>query len=151
VGRLAVASSLDGCAALTSARPGARAGSTGLSARQRGVLGAAGVANALIFLDQTSVSVALPAIQRELGSSTSELQWTIAAVLGVAGPGSIAAGFEGSGGTGASAGGLEAGMLVAAGAALAAGVAGLVLLPRRARRRPASGGPASRQEARLGR
>ena len=65
--------------------------------------------------------MALPAIQRELGSSTSELQWTIAAVLGVAGPGSIAAGFEGSGGTGASAGGLEAGVLVAAGAALAAG------------------------------
>src|ERR687884_39007 len=100
--RLAVASSLDGCAALTSARPGPRAGSTGLSARQRGVLGAAGVANALIFLDRTSVSVALPAIQRELGSSTSELQWTIAAVLGVAGAGG---GWGGPGGGGGGGGG----------------------------------------------
>ena len=36
--------------------------SDGLSARQRGVLAAAGVANALIVLDQTSVTVALPAI-----------------------------------------------------------------------------------------
>jgi hypothetical protein len=33
----------------------------GLSARERGVLAAAGMANALIFLDQTSVTVALPA------------------------------------------------------------------------------------------
>jgi MFS family permease len=52
-----------------------------LSTRQRGVLTAAGVANALIFLDQTVVVVALPSIQREFHSSTVELQWTIGAYL----------------------------------------------------------------------
>jgi MFS family permease len=55
--------------------------SPGLSTRQRGVLTAAGVANALIFLDQTAVVVALPSIQREFHSSTVELQWTIGAYL----------------------------------------------------------------------
>jgi MFS family permease len=52
-----------------------------LSARQRGVLIAAGVANALIFLDQTTVVVALHSIQREFHSSTVEVQWTIGAYL----------------------------------------------------------------------
>jgi MFS family permease len=52
-----------------------------LSARQRGVLTAAGVANALIFLDQTAVVVALRSIQREFHSSTVEVQWTIGAYL----------------------------------------------------------------------
>jgi MFS family permease len=52
-----------------------------LSTRQRGVLTAAGVANAFIFLDQTAVVVALPSIQREFHSSTVELQWTIGAYL----------------------------------------------------------------------
>ena len=52
-----------------------------LSARQRGVLTAAGVANALIFLDQTSVVVALHSIQRDFHSSTVEVQWTISAYL----------------------------------------------------------------------
>ena len=54
---------------------------TGLTRRQRGVLTAASAANALIFLDQTSVAVALSAIQREFGSSTAEVQWTIGAYL----------------------------------------------------------------------
>jgi EmrB/QacA subfamily drug resistance transporter len=54
---------------------------SGLTSRQRGVLTAAGAANALIFLDQTSVTVALPAIQREFDSSTTEVQWTIGAYL----------------------------------------------------------------------
>jgi MFS family permease len=45
------------------------------------VLTAAGAANALIFLDQTSVTVALPAIQHEFDSSTAEVQWTIGAYL----------------------------------------------------------------------
>jgi EmrB/QacA subfamily drug resistance transporter len=57
-------------------RPGAA-----LTPAQRGVLTAAGAANALIFLDQTSVTVALPAIQREFDSSTAEVQWTIGAYL----------------------------------------------------------------------
>ena len=54
---------------------------TGLTRRQRGVLTAASAANALIFLDQTSVTVALSAIQQEFGSSTAEVQWTIGAYL----------------------------------------------------------------------
>lgn len=53
--------------------------SLALSRLQRGVLTAAGVANALIFLDQTAVVVALPSIQREFHSSAVELQWTIGA------------------------------------------------------------------------
>jgi hypothetical protein len=130
-GRLPVASSLDGWGAAAGCRGRQRAGLSGLSARQRGVLAAAGVANALIFLDQTSVSVALPAIQREFHSSTSELQWTIGAYLL-----SLAALMAGSGRlANLCAGGLEAGMLVAAAAAVVAGVAALVLLPRRPRRR----------------
>jgi EmrB/QacA subfamily drug resistance transporter len=54
---------------------------TGLTRQQRGVLTAASAANSLIFLDQTSVTVALSAIQREFGSSTAEVQWTIGAYL----------------------------------------------------------------------
>ena len=45
------------------------------------MLTAAGAANALIFLDQTSVTVALPAIQREFDSSTAEVQWIVGAYL----------------------------------------------------------------------
>ena len=56
-------------------------GPGGLTPQQRGVLTAAGAANALIFLDQTSVTVALPAIQHEFDSSTAEVQWTIGAYL----------------------------------------------------------------------
>jgi MFS family permease len=52
-----------------------------LTPAQRGALTAAGAANALIFLDQTSVTVALPAIQRDFDSSTAEVQWTIGAYL----------------------------------------------------------------------
>ena len=56
-------------------------GPSDLSAVQVGVLAAAGAANALIFLDQTAVTVALPAIQEEFDSSTAEVQWTIGAYL----------------------------------------------------------------------
>ncbi|HEY7622164.1 MAG TPA: MFS transporter [Solirubrobacteraceae bacterium] len=42
---------------------------------------AAGAANALLFLDQTTVPVALPAIEREFGASTAAIQWTIGAYL----------------------------------------------------------------------
>jgi MFS transporter, DHA2 family, methylenomycin A resistance protein len=52
-----------------------------LTSQQRGVLTAAGAANALIFLDQTSVTVALPAIQRDFDGSTAEVQWVIGAYL----------------------------------------------------------------------
>jgi EmrB/QacA subfamily drug resistance transporter len=45
------------------------------------VLAATLAANALIFLDQTAVTVALPDIAREFSSSGSELQWTIGAYL----------------------------------------------------------------------
>ena len=55
--------------------------SSGLTGRQRGVLIAAGAANALIFLDQTAVTVALPAIQHDFDSSTAAVQWTIGAYL----------------------------------------------------------------------
>jgi EmrB/QacA subfamily drug resistance transporter len=54
---------------------------TVLTRQQRGVLTAACAANSLIFLDQTSVTVALSAIQREFESSTAEVQWTIGAYL----------------------------------------------------------------------
>jgi hypothetical protein len=76
-----------------------------------------------------------PGLERSGKPKRCRPRRTIGAVLGVAGLGSIAATFEGSGATGASAGGLEAGMLVAAAAAVVAGVAALVLLPRRPRRR----------------
>ena len=58
-----------------------RPGPSDLSAIQLGVLAAAGAANSLIYLDQTAVTVALPAIQQEFGSSTAEVQWTIGAYL----------------------------------------------------------------------
>jgi EmrB/QacA subfamily drug resistance transporter len=54
---------------------------SGLTPQQRGVLTAAGAANALIFLDQTSVTVALPAIQREFDCSTAEVQWIVGVYL----------------------------------------------------------------------
>jgi EmrB/QacA subfamily drug resistance transporter len=56
-------------------------GPSDLSFTQLGVLAAAGAANSLIYLDQTAVTVALPAIQQEFGSSTAEVQWTIGAYL----------------------------------------------------------------------
>jgi EmrB/QacA subfamily drug resistance transporter len=52
-----------------------------LTPRQRGVLIAAAAANSLVLFDQTVVSVALPAIQRDFDSSTAEVQWTMGAYL----------------------------------------------------------------------
>jgi len=52
-----------------------------LTQSQRGVLIAAAAANSLVLFDQTVVSVALPTIQREFGSSTAEVQWTMGAYL----------------------------------------------------------------------
>jgi EmrB/QacA subfamily drug resistance transporter len=58
-----------------------RGGWTALKPRQRHVLLSTVAANALIFLDQTAVAVALPAIGRELGAYAHELQWVITAYL----------------------------------------------------------------------
>lgn len=52
-----------------------------LTGRQRGVVLATLAANALIFLDQTAVTVALPAIQADFAISGAELEWTIGAYL----------------------------------------------------------------------
>ena len=52
-----------------------------LDRRQRAVLLAASMANALIFFDQTAVTTALPAIQRDLGMTSTEVQWVIGAYL----------------------------------------------------------------------
>lgn len=52
-----------------------------LTARQRGALSATLAANALVFFDQTSVTVALPVIGRDLDARTSALQWTITVYL----------------------------------------------------------------------
>lgn len=53
----------------------------GLTSTQRGILLAASAANGLFFFDQTSVTTALARIQRDLGASTAEAQWVIAAYL----------------------------------------------------------------------
>ncbi len=59
----------------------ARAGWRSLDWTQRGVLASTLSANALIFFDQTAVTVALPAISREFDASAIELQWTTTAYL----------------------------------------------------------------------
>ena len=66
---------------MSSPHPDGAATLSGLTPQQRGVLTAAGAANALIFLDQTSVTVALPAIQQDFDGSTAEVQWVIGAYL----------------------------------------------------------------------
>ncbi|MDN5920560.1 MAG: MFS transporter [Pseudonocardia sp.] len=52
-----------------------------LDRRRRGVLASTLAANALVFFDQTAVTVALPAIGREFGADPDELHWTITAYL----------------------------------------------------------------------
>lgn len=44
-----------------------------LDRRQRGVLGCTLCANAVVFFDQTAVTVALPAIGRDLGANAAQL------------------------------------------------------------------------------
>jgi EmrB/QacA subfamily drug resistance transporter len=91
-----------------------------------------GISRPFVFTPaSTGPLEAIPADERGLASSLVTESRQLGAVLGVAALGAIAAAFEGSRESGASAAGLEAGMLVAAGAALAAGVAALALLPRR--------------------
>jgi MFS family permease len=58
-----------------------RGGWTALEPRQRHVLMSTVAANALIFLDQTAVAVALPAIGREFDTQAHGLQWVISAYL----------------------------------------------------------------------
>lgn len=52
-----------------------------LDRRQRHVLSSTLAANALLFFDQTAVTVALPAISRTFRAPSSQLQWTITAYL----------------------------------------------------------------------
>ncbi|MFG2194331.1 MFS transporter [Streptomyces sp. NPDC048639] len=52
-----------------------------LTSRQRMVMAATITASALLFSSLTSISVALPVIQRELGISSSALHWVIVAAL----------------------------------------------------------------------
>lgn len=52
-----------------------------LDRRAHHVLVSTLAANALLFFDQTAVVVALPAIQRELSASASEVQWVVTAYL----------------------------------------------------------------------
>ncbi|EQD87554.1 EmrB/QacA subfamily drug resistance transporter [Saccharopolyspora erythraea NRRL 2338] len=52
-----------------------------LDKRQRHVLMCTLTVNMLLFFDQTSVAVALSALQREFGASATRLQWTITAYL----------------------------------------------------------------------
>ena len=52
-----------------------------LDQRQKHVLLCTLTVNMLLFFDQTSVAVALPALQREFGASTTGLQWVITAYL----------------------------------------------------------------------
>lgn len=52
-----------------------------LDRRQRWILACTLSANALVFLDQTAVTVALPAIGRDFGARTDSLQWVITAYL----------------------------------------------------------------------
>ena len=67
--------------------------------------------------------------ERGLASSLVTESRQVGAVLGVAVLGGVGAAFEGAEGTGASAAGLEAGMLVASGAALLAALVAFRLLP----------------------
>jgi EmrB/QacA subfamily drug resistance transporter len=52
-----------------------------LDRRQRGVLACTVTANALVFFDQTAVTVALPAIGRDFGAGTDLLPWVITSYL----------------------------------------------------------------------
>ena len=57
-------------------------GSTGAGGRSKGlVLTAMIFAVAMTFIDQTIVSIAAPTIQRDLGLSSSGIQWAINAYL----------------------------------------------------------------------
>lgn len=56
-------------------------GGRGLDKRQRHVLMCTLTTNALLFYDQTAVTVALPDLQREFDASSTELQWTITSYL----------------------------------------------------------------------
>jgi MFS family permease len=58
-----------------------RGGWAALEPRQRHVLMSTVAANALIFLDQTAVAVALPAIGQEFHTQAHQLQWVITAYL----------------------------------------------------------------------
>lgn len=64
--------------------PGEGAQATGpgpLSGRQRGVLVSTVTANAVVFFDQTAVTVALPAIGRALGGDAVVLPWVVTSYL----------------------------------------------------------------------
>ncbi|MGY1711860.1 MFS transporter [Geodermatophilus sp. SYSU D00758] len=52
-----------------------------LDRQQRQVLVCTLSANALVFFDQTAVTVALPAIGREFGARTDDLQWVVTSYL----------------------------------------------------------------------
>jgi DHA2 family methylenomycin A resistance protein-like MFS transporter len=52
-----------------------------LDRRRRGVLACTLSANALVFFDQTAVTVALPSIGRAFGTRADALQWTVTAYL----------------------------------------------------------------------
>lgn len=52
-----------------------------LDSRQRGVLACTLTANGLVFFDQTAVTVALPAIGRDLGADAGLLPWVITSYL----------------------------------------------------------------------
>lgn len=70
-------------AATDTHRMGVGKGSTWatLDKRQRHVLTCTLTVNALLFFDQTSVTVALPALHRTFGASTTQLQWVISSYL----------------------------------------------------------------------
>jgi EmrB/QacA subfamily drug resistance transporter len=61
--------------------PATGGGWRALDARRRRVLLCTVSANALVFFDQTAVTVALPAIGRDLGVPANGLQWTITVYL----------------------------------------------------------------------
>ncbi|MEZ0284166.1 MAG: MFS transporter [Thermoleophilia bacterium] len=56
-------------------------GRRALDTRQRRVLAAMLACNALVFLDQTAVVVALPSIADDLGGTPQDVRWTITAYL----------------------------------------------------------------------
>ena len=59
-----------------------RAGSSGAaaeSARRWWVLGVVGLAQLMVILDATIVTIALPSAQRSLGFSTADRQWVVTA------------------------------------------------------------------------
>lgn len=62
-------------------RPSGPSGWRSLDARQKGALVCTLSANALVFFDQTAVTVALPAIGRDLGADARTLPWVITSYL----------------------------------------------------------------------